>query len=151
MAGALWFYHLERTGLEAALGPLLEKCLARGWRAIVRGGAAARLEELDVGLWTFRDDAFVPHGRAGKAEAAFQPVWLTEGLENPNGAKVLFAIDSAPTEDAAAFERACIVFDGRDEVQLANARRSWKAATAAGLACEYWREQPGRGWVKQAG
>ena len=32
----LWFYHLERTELEKALPPLLEKCLQRGWRALVR-------------------------------------------------------------------------------------------------------------------
>ena len=31
----LWFYHLERSELERALPPLLEKCLQRGWRALV--------------------------------------------------------------------------------------------------------------------
>ena len=37
----LWFYHLERGELERALPPLLEKCLQRGWRALVRAGEAA--------------------------------------------------------------------------------------------------------------
>ncbi|MEM1148491.1 MAG: DNA polymerase III subunit chi, partial [Pseudomonadota bacterium] len=29
-----WFYHLQRTTLERAVGPLLEKCLERGWRVL---------------------------------------------------------------------------------------------------------------------
>ena len=32
----VWFYHLERTGLEQALPELLEKTLQRGWKAVVR-------------------------------------------------------------------------------------------------------------------
>ena len=29
----VWFYHLERTALDQALPELLEKTLAKGWRA----------------------------------------------------------------------------------------------------------------------
>ena len=36
MTCEVWFYHLERTGLEQALPELLNKTLARGWRALVR-------------------------------------------------------------------------------------------------------------------
>jgi hypothetical protein len=43
----VWFYHLERTSLDQALPELLEKTLARGWRALVRGGSPERLEHLD--------------------------------------------------------------------------------------------------------
>ena len=32
----VWFYHLERTSLDQALPELLEKTLARGWKALVR-------------------------------------------------------------------------------------------------------------------
>ena len=38
-ATEVWFYHLERTGLDQALPELLEKTLQRGWRAVVRGVA----------------------------------------------------------------------------------------------------------------
>ncbi|HXQ47651.1 MAG TPA: DNA polymerase III subunit chi, partial [Caulobacteraceae bacterium] len=40
----VWFYHLERTALDQALPELLEKTLARGWRAIVRATADERIE-----------------------------------------------------------------------------------------------------------
>ena len=36
----VWFYHLERTALEQALPDLLEKTLAKGWRAVVRATTA---------------------------------------------------------------------------------------------------------------
>jgi DNA polymerase-3 subunit chi len=144
---ALWFYHLERSELEQALAPLLEKCLERGWRALVRGGIEERLAMLDDHLWTFRDESFLPHGRDGP-EAARQPVLLTAGMANANGAQALFLIDGASAEDAPKFERACVLFDGRDETALAAARVQWKQAKEAGLDLSYWQEK-GRGKWEQ--
>lgn len=146
----LWFYHLERTELERALPPLLEKCLQRGWRALVRGGSAERLEALDTTLWTWRDESFLPHAREGEGEAARQPVWLTTAQGNPNGAKALFLIDGAEAGDLASFERACLMFDGRDEAALESARRRWKEAKEAGIIASYWRESAQGKWEKQA-
>ena len=146
----LWFYHLERTELERALPPLLEKCLQRGWRALVRGGLAERLDALDASLWTFRDDSFVPHARDGVGEAARQPVLLTTDEGNPNGAQALFLIDGAEPGDLGGFERACLIFDGRDEAALETARLRWKASKDAGIAASYWRENAAGKWEKQA-
>jgi DNA polymerase-3 subunit chi len=144
----LWFYHLERSELERALPPLLEKCLQRGWRALVRGGLQERIEALDDALWTYRDESFLPHAREG--DAARQPIWLTTQGGNPNGAQVLFLIDGAEPGDVAAFERACLVFDGRDEAALESARLRWKAAKEAGIVASYWRESAAGKWEKQA-
>ncbi len=146
----LWFYHLERTELEAALPPLLEKCLARGWRALVRGNSAARLDALDATLWTFRDDAFLPHGRETDPNPERQPVLLTQNPGNPNGAKALFLIDGAEPNDVADFERSCLVFDGRDQDALETARSHWKKVKAAGVTASYWKESPAGKWEKQA-
>ncbi|MDB5468353.1 MAG: polymerase chi subunit, partial [Phenylobacterium sp.] len=60
----VWFYHLERTGLDQALPELLEKTLQRGWKAVVRTGEAARIEHLDSWLWSYRDDSFLAHAPA---------------------------------------------------------------------------------------
>jgi len=145
----LWFYHLERSELERALPPLLEKCLQRGWRALVRGGSEERLDALDATLWTYRDESFLPHGRAGD-DAARQPVLLTSAPGNPNGAQALFLIDGAEPGDLAGFERTCLIFDGRDAAALESARSRWKQAKDAGLAVSYWRENAQGGWEKQA-
>ena len=144
----LWFYHLERSELTRALPPLLEKCLQRGWRALVRGGSPERIEELDDVLWTFRDDSFVPHAREG--DPARQPVWLTTGAGNPNNAQALFLVDGAEPGDISAFERACLIFDGRDEIALESARSRWKQAKADGIVASYWSESAGGKWEKQA-
>lgn len=146
----LWFYHLERTELERALPPLLEKCLQRGWRALVRGGAPERLEALDAILWTYRDESFLPHARDGGPHSERQPVLLSHGGGNPNGAKALFLIDGAEPGDLSAFERACLVFDGRDEAALVSARSRWKEAKEAGVTVSYWRENATGKWEKQA-
>lgn len=144
----LWFYHLERSELERALPPLLEKCLQRGWRALVRGGNDERLDQLDAVLWTYRDDSFLPHAREG--DPIRQPVWLTSESGNPNAAQILFLIDGAEPGDISAFERACLMFDGRDEAALETARSRWKIAKDAGTKAAYWRENTDGKWEKQA-
>lgn len=145
----LWFYHLERTELERALPPLLEKCLQRGWRALVRGGSPERLDALDAILWTYRDDSFLPHARDTDAKAECQPVLLTQSGGNPNGAQALFLIDGAEPGDLSAFERACLLFGGRDEAALESARSRWKQAKDAGITASYWRESAAGKWEKQ--
>jgi len=144
----VWFYHLERTALDQALPDLLEKTLAKGWKALVRTGDAARLEQLDEWLWTWRDDSFLPHGLAEEPLAARQPILLTTGQENPNGAEALFLVDGAEPGALDGYARAMVLFDGRDEAALATARAQWSALKATGAAMSYWRQQ-GRGWEKQ--
>ncbi len=146
----LWFYHLERSELEQALPPLLEKCLQRGWRAIVRGTESERLDALDATLWTYREESFLPHAREGSGDPSRQPILLTTGDGNPNGAKALFLIDGAAPGDLGGYERACLLFDGRDEGALAAARSQWKHAKDAGIAASYWQEKAKGKWEKQA-
>ena len=143
----LWFYHLERSELERALPPLLEKCLQRGWRALVRAGSRERIEQLDAAIWTFRDDSFVPHGHEG--DPMRQPVWLTTEAGNPNAAQALFIVDDAEPGDISGFERACLLFDGADAAALESARSRWKQAKAAGVAASYWKESAVGRWEKQ--
>ena len=54
------FYHMTRTGLEAALPQMLEKTLERGQRAVVIAGSEERVEALNGHLWTYRDRTFLP-------------------------------------------------------------------------------------------
>jgi DNA polymerase-3 subunit chi len=148
-AAEVWFYHLERTGLDQALPELLEKTLRRGWRAIVRTREAERAADLDARLWTYRDDSFLPHGLDHEPGAARQPILLTTGRENANGAQALFLVDGAELGDLSGYARCVVVFDGGDERQLATARGQFRAAKAAGAAVSYWK-QLARGWEKQA-
>jgi DNA polymerase-3 subunit chi len=145
----VWFYHLERSALEAILPELLERTLARGWRALVKGRTAEGLEQLDRWLWTYRDDSFLAHGLDGEPAAARQPVLLTLRDENANGAQALFLVEGAPAPDPSPFSRCVVIFDGRDEEALADARRTWSRFKDMGFVVAYWRQKEGRGWEKQ--
>lgn len=145
----VWFYHLERTGLDQVLPELLEKTLARGWKAIVRARQAERVEHLDGWLWSYRDESFLPHGPDDEPGAARQPILLTTGFENPNGADALFLVDGADPGELAGYARCVVLFDGRDEAALAAARAQWSQVKGRGLPVSYWRQRD-RGWEKQA-
>jgi DNA polymerase-3 subunit chi len=145
----VWFYHLERTALDQALPDLLERTLARGWKALVRTGSPERVEHLDGWLWAYRDDSFLPHGLESEPEAARQPVLISRGFDNPNRADALFLIDGAEPGALDGFTRCVILFDGRDEAAVASARGRWKTLKEAGHPVSYW-QQGERGWEKKA-
>ncbi|MEM0922645.1 MAG: DNA polymerase III subunit chi, partial [Pseudomonadota bacterium] len=114
--GEVRFYHLTERMLEAVLPVMLERSLARGWRVVLRGTAEERIAALDQILWTYRDESFLPHGRAGQGSEGRQPILLTTGRETPNDPNTLFLIDGAAPEtgELARMEMSAILFDGRD-------------------------------------
>ena len=149
--GAAFFYHLTRSPLEEALPAILNRALDRGWRVEVRGPDAALMDRLDAQLWLRPEESFLPHGRAGGAHDAAQPVLLTSGEPAANGATCLMCVGGAPVEadEVTRLERACIIFDGRDAAAVEGARGQWRALTGAGCAAEYWSQESGR-WEKKA-
>jgi DNA polymerase III subunit chi len=150
MGNAL-FYHLTRSPMEATLPMLLTRSLEAGWHVVVRGTKRDRLDWLDQKLWTGPEDGFLPHGVAGGAHDAAQPILLTLGQEIPNGARCLMSVDGAPVApaDCEGLERVCVIFDGNDPAAVDTARGQWKALTGAGLPAQYWSEESGR-WQKKA-
>jgi DNA polymerase-3 subunit chi len=145
------FYHLQRQPLEKVLPALLEKSLARGWRVVVQASSDERVEALDAHLWTYRDDAFLPHGTDREQDPAAQPVLLTTRDHNPNRAEVRFLIDGADVPaDAAGYERIVLLFDGEDSDALAAARERWTQAKAQGLATTYWQADEEGRWQRKA-
>jgi DNA polymerase III subunit chi len=149
--GEILFYHLTASPLERNLPGLIERSLERGWRVVVRCGSEAGLAMLDTVLWTYRDDAFLPHGTAAMPHPELQPVYLTLGEEVPNAATVLMLVDGARAapEEMKRFERTCLIFDGTDARVVETARADWRAVTAAGLPAKYWAQERG-GWVQKA-
>lgn len=144
------FYHLTKRTLEQVLPGLLEKCLERGWRVVVQAGSRERVEALDAHLWTFRDESFLPHGMLRDGTEFMQPVWLTEGDDNPNAANIRFMVDGAVPPDLSAYERGIYIFDGHDNDAVEQARIRWKAEKAAGHQITYWQQNPRGGWEKKA-
>ena len=143
------FYHLERSRLEDVLPHLLEKSLQRGWRAVVQCADASRRDALDRALWTFRDDSFLPHATDLDGLLALQPVVLTTGAGNPNGASVRFLDAGAAPADADAYQRIVILFSADEPEAVAAARRAWTPLKAAGHAVTYWQQGAEGRWEKK--
>jgi len=145
------FYHLQRQPLETVLPTLVERSLARQWRATIQASSEERLQALDDGLWTYSDESFLPHGTDREADAATQPVLLTLREHNPNAASIRFLVEGAALPaDAGSYERICILFDGTDQDALLKAREQWREAKEAGHAVAYWQQDEGGRWVKKA-
>jgi DNA polymerase III subunit chi len=141
----VWFYHLQRQPLEKVLPMLIEKSLEKGWRVAVQARSEERLDALDSWLWTYSDESFLAHGRARDGDPGRQPVYLTAGNENPNGAALRVFVegsDIAPALAAAetAYARVVALFDGNNAEELARARAQWKELKEMGLPVTYWQQ-----------
>jgi DNA polymerase-3 subunit chi len=144
------FYHLERQPLETALPGLLQRSLDRGWRVIVKVGSEERLEALNAHLWSYDDASFLPHGAAADGNLEAQPIFLTTGEDNPNGATVRFLVDGANASDFTGYDRTVFIFDAADGDAVARSREAWKAARAGGHDATYWRQDENGRWAKRA-
>lgn len=145
------FYHLQTQPLERALPRLLERVLQSGARAVVRAASPERVEALNLALWTYGKDSFLPHGSEADGHADRQPIYLTTGREVPNRATILVLVDGADAPDAGAFERCLDLFDGNEEDAVDAARGRWRALKAAGHKLTYWQQSERGGWAKAAG
>ena len=144
------FYHLQNMPLESVLPPLLEKSLERGWRVVVQSTSQERADALDMHLWTYSDDSFLPHAvwRAGDAED--QPIVLSVEVGNPNRANVRFLIDNAALpDDPDTYERLVLVFNGDDPDALAAARGVWTDCKARGFEVTYWQADDRGRWQRR--
>ncbi len=146
-----WFYHLQRQPLESVLPNLIEKSLEKGWRVAVQARSEERLDALDSWLWTYSDASFLAHGRERDGDFALQPIYLTVGFENPNGAALRLFIEGAQmapalVEAGAAYARAVALFDGNIAQELAAARAQWKKLKERGFALTYWQQGANGRW-----
>ena len=144
------FYHLMQGTVEDTVASLLTRAVGQGWRVMVRGTDAGRLDRLDARLWTDPPEGFLPHGRAGGLHDADQPVLLGSGAA-VNGAQALMLVDGAVASEAeaAAMERVWLLFEGADPVAVEAARAEWRRITGAGVAAQYWSDEGGR-WAMKA-
>lgn len=145
------FYHIQTTDLEHTLPILLDKAYALQKKILVKIGTPERLDYINTMLWTYDDDSFLPHGAKSDGNAELQPIWLTSGEDNPNGAVMLFLVDGAicQTDKLSEFERVFYIFDGNDADMLAKAREFWKLVKGAGLESFYWQQNDQGKWQQK--
>lgn len=144
-----WFYHLEASTLEGVLPGLLEKTLEKGWRALVKL-PEEKLAQIDEFLWTFRDEAFLPHGRDDEPMEALQPILLSATKDSAEGFDAVFLIDGAKIEDMAQASRAMVMINGRSQEDIQRERGRWKALKDAGANISYYQQDERGRWLKKA-
>jgi len=144
-----WFYHLEASTLEGVLPGLLEKTLEKGWRALVKL-PEGKLAELDSFLWTFRDDAFLPHGRNDEPQAELQPILLSASTQSAKGFDAVFLLDGADIADMDGVSRVMIMINGRSQEDIARERERWKTLKTADVDLAYYQQDDRGRWEKKA-
>lgn len=146
------FYHHVTKDIDETLPTLLEKSLARGWRAVVQTASAERMRRLDGHLWAYRPESFLPHGTKADGAPETQPIYLTCDGDNPNTAHVRFLLDGLPVAAALAAEtapteRVVLMFSNDDKVE---ARLQWAALRDAGETLTYYQQTDAGGWALKA-
>lgn len=143
------FHHLERRRIDQALPRLIERAREEGRRVVVRASSDEMVAALNERLWTYDDASFLPHGAAGDGDPMTQPVFLTCEAGNPNAATMLVRLTGAEAGEAdGAFDLVVLLFDGRDEAALGEARSEWRRLKDEGRAISYWRESDEGGWER---
>lgn len=144
-----WFYHLEASTIEGVLPGLLEKTLAKGWRALVKL-PEDQLAEMDNYLWTYRDDAFLPHGRDDEPRADQQPILLTAAADSAKDFDAVFLLGGAEVADMAEASRAMVMINGRSQTDVTRERGRWKTLKYQGATLSYYQQNDRGAWEKKA-
>ena len=145
------FYHLEHQPLERVLPTLVERTLARGWRAVVQAGSEERVEALDTLLWTYAEESFLPHGTKRDGNDAAQPVYLTTEDANPNGANVRFLVDGAEASARSPATSASSTYSTGTMAPPSPARASsGRPPRRQAARSTYWQQSSEGRWEKKA-
>ncbi len=141
------FYQLAGTPAEQVIGSIAGKLLAEDSRLLLVAEDDATLARLDRMLWDQGPASFLPHGIAGGADDARQPILLSTSPDAPNRARNMLIADGEWREAALAYDRAFYLFDAQT---LEGARLAWKLlAGRDGVERRYWAQEDGR-WKQKS-
>ena len=140
------FYQLAGTPPEQVIASISEKVLEGEGRLLIVAEDEAFLARLDRILWDQGPISFLPHGLAGGADDARQPILLSTRADAPNQARNMLIGDGSWREAALTYDRSFYVFDS---ATLEGARLAWKLlAGREGVERRYWAREGGK-WVKK--
>lgn len=141
------FYHLTRSPLDRVLPRIAARLHGDGERLLLVSEDADQRRDLDMLLWTYAPDSFLPHAQTGAADDSRQAVLIAPDVTPANSARNIAIVDGRWRDEALTFDRAFHFF-GEDHI--AAARSAWKAlADRDGVERRYWR-QGDNGWEQAA-
>ena len=141
------FYQLDASPPEQLIAALAQKVLSSGGRLLVIADDEPYLAKLDRMLWDQGPTSFLPHGLAGGADDARQPILLSKSPDAPNLARNALIADGLWRDSALSYDRSFLLFAGST---LASAREAWKSLRSReGVERRYWARENGK-WVQKA-
>ncbi|PKN55857.1 MAG: hypothetical protein CVU56_19160 [Deltaproteobacteria bacterium HGW-Deltaproteobacteria-14] len=140
MTPRVTFYDVPPEGRWPLVVHMAEAALRKGKQLLVHCADPGEARALDAHLWTFRDEAFLPHEIANRAEelvdAEAQLVIVTAEAR-PIPATVLLQLTPASEAFARGFESVIDVVDHRDPALLAASRERYKVWRDSGVPLEF--------------
>lgn len=136
------FYQLSRDPVERVVPLLATKALDAGQRVVVVEADPARRSALSDALWS-REGSFIAHGEGDAPHAARQPVLLSADFQTSNGARLAILADGKWRPEAAACDRAILLFASE---QTTAAQELWRALKAEGQPLRIFKQGEGGGW-----
>lgn len=140
------FYQLAGVPAELVIASISEKVLDNDGRLLIVAEDGAYLAKLDRILWDLGQVSFLPHGLAGGADDARQPILISTSPDAPNQARNMLIADGEWREAALTYDRSFYLFD---DATLEGARLAWKLlAGREGVERRYWANEGGK-WVQK--
>lgn len=136
------FYDVDPAGRPALVVRLVEHAASKGRRLLVHCGDDATARALDDYLWTYREEAFIPHEVADAAQLLVDPearVVLTTREEAVIPAEVLLLEAPASIEFARRFGVVIEIVDRRTQEAHAASRSRFAAWREVGVKPDYRR------------
>ncbi len=140
------FYQLGQMPVGQVVASLAEKVLAEDARLLVVAEDEGLLARLDRMLWDQGPASFLPHGLAGGADDARQPILLSTSPDAPNVARNVLIADGQWREAVLSYDRAFYLFD---DSALEGARLAWKLLSGRdGVERRFWARDEGGRWIQ---
>src|SRR3569832_1616384 len=117
------FYQLGATPPEQVIASIAEKLLSQDGRLLIVAGDEGQLGKLDRMLWDQGPTSCLPHGIAGGADDARQPILLSTSPDAPNVARNMLIADGQWRDAALTYDRSFYLFVS---ATLEGARLAWK-------------------------
>ena len=141
------FYQLAGSPPEQVIARIAERLLDQDGRLLIVASDEAFLARLDRLLWDQQPTSFLPHGLAGGADDARQPILLSTSPDAPNLARNMLIADGEWRDAALSYDRSFYLFDS---ATLEGARLAWKLlAGREGVERRYWAHEDGK-WVQKS-
>ena len=140
----VYFYHLTHTRLEVALPKILERALSADWSVELRIGIERDEETISDAIWKGPDESFLPNCLEDSDKLQDYPIVLSKSsLSEVRDCLIVIDQVNLKENEVKKFKRVCLLFDAKNEVELTNARKTWKSLSNAGVNTVYWAEDQG--------